>query len=163
MNVKLKFFLAVLAAALFATVTGASAQDGLTMVRPENLGGAVERLVTLEELRALPQVTVNTENEFEDGMNAYTGPLARDVIQIIGQGIGTSVKLIAANDYAVDVDIQEFVDYDVIFAMDMNGQDFSPRDRGPIWLIYPASDHEELKDQFYNNHSIWQLVRLEVQ
>lgn len=147
----------------FLAVTPVVASDGLLMVRPENLGGAVEKMVTLEELRALPQVTIRTENEFSDGMNDYTGPLARDVMQIIGRGTGTKVKLTAANDYAVEIDLQEFDDFDAIFALDMNGVAFSVRDKGPIWVMYPLSDNAELQDPVYNNRLIWQLVRLEVE
>lgn len=163
MVAQLKIVLAALVAWVVLAVPMALAQEGLALIRPESLGGAVEKLVTLEELRALPQVTLRTANEFADGLNDYTGPLARDVIQLIGTGTGTRVKLTAANDYAVVIDLQEFEDYDVIFALGANGEVFSVRDKGPIWVMYPISEHVELQDPVFNNRLIWQLVRLEIE
>jgi hypothetical protein len=140
----------------------ARAADGLMLIRPAELGGAVERMVSVEELQALPQVTINTETEFTDGIAAFAGPLARDVVALIGQGTGTRVRLTAVNDYAIEIELKDFDDYDVIFALSMNGSLFSPRDRGPVWVMYPLSDHEELQDPAVNAKLIWQLVKLEV-
>ena len=141
----------------------AIAADGLTMIRPENLGGAVEKTVTMAELRALPQVTLNVDTEWYDGTRAFSGPLARDVVQIIGKGTGTTAHLTAINDYAIDVPLQDFDKYDVILALDMDGVALSIRDKGPIWIMYPMNDHPELRDPVTNGKLIWQLVRLEVQ
>ncbi len=163
MSLKLLKNILLFMSLLIVSAVPVGAAEGLTMIRPESLGGAVEKVVTLAELRALPQVTIRTENEFADGLNDYTGPLARDVIQIIGRGTGTKVKLTAANDYAVEIDLQEFDDFDAIFALDMNGQAFSLRDKGPIWVMYPITDNPELQDPVYNTRLIWQLVRLEVE
>jgi hypothetical protein len=43
----------------------------------------------------------------------------------------------------------------------MDGVPLSKRDKGPIWMIYPMSDHEELRDPVYNSRLIWQVVKLE--
>ncbi len=146
-----------------AGISAGFAADGLTMIRPENLGGAVEKIVTVEELRALPQVTLNVDTEWYEGTRAYSGPLARDVVQIIGKGTGTTAHLTAVNDYAIDVPLADFETYDVILALDMDGEPLSVRDKGPIWVMYPINDREELRDPETNGKLIWQLVRLEVQ
>ena len=113
------------------------------------------------ELMALPQATVNTENEFVDAMTAFQGPLGRDVLALAGEG-GSMVILTAVNDYAVEVPIEDFVNYDVVFAMSADGVAFSRRDKGPIWVVYPMSDHAELQDPVYNARLIWQLVKVEI-
>lgn len=113
------------------------------------------------ELMALPQATVNTKNEFVDDMTAFQGPLGRDVLALV-EGGGDTVVLTAVNDYAVEVPISDFMDYDVVFAMSADGEKFSRRDKGPIWVVYPMSDHEELQDPVYNARLIWQLVKVEI-
>lgn len=113
------------------------------------------------EVLALPSATVNTENEFVDAMTRFEGPLGRDLLALLGEG-GTSVVLTAVNDYAVEVPIEDFINYDVIFAMSANGDRFSRRDKGPIWVVYPMSEHAELRDPVYNARLIWQLVKVEV-
>ena len=52
---------------------------------------------------------------------------------------------IAANDYFVDIPTQDFRDYDAILAMEADGKQLSRRDKGPLWLMYPISDHAELR------------------
>lgn len=141
----------------------ALAAEGLTMTRPENLGGAVEKLVTMDELRELPQVTINVDTEWYEGTRAFSGPLARDVVQMMGKGTGTMAHLTAVNDYAIDVPLSDFEAYDVILALDMDGHALSIRDKGPIWVMYPMNDFPELRDPVTNGKLIWQLVKLEVQ
>ncbi len=117
--------------------------------------------LSLEELEALPQATVRTENEFADGMVTYRGPLVRDVLAKLGLDKLEQVRFIAANDYYVDVPNKDFTDYDAILAMEANGEKLSRREKGPLWLMYPISDHAELKDPIYLRRLIWQVVRIE--
>jgi len=115
---------------------------------------------TLAELKAMPQTEIVTSNEFVDDVELFSGPLARDVLIKVGGGSATTVTMTAANDYQVDIPVHEFFDYDAILALSMDGQPFSMRDKGPIWVIYPMSDFPELQDPVYNSRLIWQLVRM---
>ena len=45
--------------------------------------------------------------------------------------------------------------------MEADGKKLSRRDKGPLWLMYPISDHDELKDALYIHRLIWQVVRIE--
>ncbi len=137
----------------------AAAQD--TMLTVINTLTGAEMALTEAELLAVPQTTVRTENEFVDAMTAFEGPLGRDVLALVGEG-GTMVVLTAVNDYAVEVPIEDFVNYNVLFAMSADGEKFSRRDKGPIWVVYPMSDHTELQDPVYNARLIWQLVKVEI-
>ncbi len=137
----------------------ATAQEAaLTVI---NTLTGTEVSLTMDELNGLPQATIHTENEFEDEMAAYAGPLARDVVALVGEG-GHVAVLTAVNDYAVEVPLEDFINYDVVFALSINGDVFSRRDRGPIWVVYPMSDHAELQDPVYNARLIWQLVKVEI-
>lgn len=141
----------------------AAAQD--ITLRMTNLtlpSGRTEVTIEEEELMALPQHVVRTSNEFVDGETEFEGPLARDVVAVIGRGSARIARMIASNDYAAEVDLQEFEQYEVIFAHSMNGDRLSRRERGPLWVIYPMDDHSELQDPSYNNRLVWQLVRVEL-
>lgn len=135
-----------------------STAEAITLIN--SVSGA-KVILTEAELLALPQATVNTENEFVDAMTAFTGPLGRDVLALVGEG-GSTVVLTAVNDYAVEVPIEDFINYDVVFAMSADGERFSRRDKGPIWVVYPMSDNAELQDPVYNARLIWQLVKVEI-
>ncbi len=145
---------------LFAPI--AFAQDKIFTVLSQSDNSQAEIGLSLEALDAFPQVTVLTENEFVDGMTAFSGPLARVVLKQTNDLAAETVKLVAANEYQIEVPVEDFRKYDVILATRQNGELFSPRDKGPIWLIYPMSDHKELRDSTYNARLIWQLVRMEV-
>jgi hypothetical protein len=119
--------------------------------------------LSLEDLAAMPQVTVSTENEFTDGKVAYRGPLVRDVLARLQLDELDSVRFVAANDYYVDIPTEDFRDYEVILAMEADGQQLSRREKGPLWLMYPISDHDELESPIYLRRLIWQVVRIEAQ
>jgi hypothetical protein len=115
-----------------------------------------------EDLLALPQITIRTQTEFTDGVVEFVGPLARDAVALIDAGGATTIHLVAANDYALDIPLGDLTNYDVILAVQANGKRLSIRDKGPIWLMYPLDDHAELQDPVYNLRLIWQLVRMEL-
>lgn len=153
--------IAVLFSIALALVTPrlAVAQD--TMLTVINTLNGTEMALTEADLMAVEQATVNTENEFVDAMTAFQGPLGRDVLALVGASGGT-VVLTAVNDYAVEVPYEDFVNYEVVFATSADGETFSRRDKGPIWVVYPMSDHAELQDPVYNARLIWQLVKVEI-
>ena len=72
-----------------------------------------------------------------------------------------TVRFIAANDYYVDIPTEDFRDYDAILAMEADGEQLSRREKGPLWLMYPISDHSALRDPIYLRRLIWQVVRIE--
>ena len=159
---KRKAFLVGAASLLVAATVlisgGTPASSPLLVVR--HAGNEVT--FTDEQLRALPQVTVRTKTEFTDGVVEFVGPLARDVLAAANIGEATIAHLVAANDYALDVPLRDFQAYNVILAMEANGEKLSRRDKGPIWLMYPLDDHAELQDPAYTIRLIWQLTTVEL-
>ncbi len=137
------------------------ADDTETMLTLHNTLAGTEIELTEAALKALPQVVINTDNEFVDQMTAFEGPLGRDVLALAGGG-GSMVVLTAVNDYAVEIPIEDFMKYDVVFAFSADGEKFSRRDKGPIWVVYPMSDNPELQDPVFNARLIWQLVKVEI-
>lgn len=138
--------------------TSACAGPALRVIGPN---GEVRAEFTLEELRKMPQHEIVTGNEFVEGTPTFRGPLVRDVLAAAGLDGVARVRLVAANDYVVEVDTEEFRTYDAILALTQDGRPLTRRDKGPIWMMYPISDHPELQDPVYNSRLIWQLVRIE--
>jgi hypothetical protein len=147
----------MLAVALTFLVAGlAHAQTMLTLKRgPEILE------LTIEDLIDLPQHTVVTTNEFTNAPVAYSGPLARDVLELLALDRLAEVRFVAINDYFIDIPTDELHRYDVVLALEADGQRLSRRDKGPLWLMYPISDHPELAGPVHNARLIWQVVRVE--
>jgi len=125
-------------------------------------GTAAEAAFTEEQLRAMPQVTVRTRTEFTDGVVEFRGPLARDVLAAANLGEATTAHLVASNDYALDVPVSDFMNYNVILALEANGAELSRRDTGPIWLMYALDDHQELQDTDDTIRLVWQPITVEL-
>jgi hypothetical protein len=75
---------------------------------------------------------------------------------------GSEVEVRALNDYKEVIPLDDFDKYDVLLAMRMNGRLMKVRDKGPIWIVYPWSEHPELDDFATREKSVWQLNVLHV-
>lgn len=148
----------VLSVAWLATGVGVVAQPALVLGAGEDDATSA---LTLDDLEAMPQTTIVTEHDFIDGAVAYRGPLMRDVIAGTPLAGAPMLRFIAANDYIIDIPASDFRNYAVILAMEADGVKLSRRERGPLWLMYPISDHPELRDRTYIERLIWQVVRIE--
>jgi hypothetical protein len=144
------------------TATPSVAEDMLVV---SNATDPAQAAVHLSEadLLALPLVTIRTKTEFSDGVVEFVGPLARDAVAMMAAGTATSVHLVAANDYSIDIPLSDLTEFDVILALQADGKRLSLRDKGPIWLMYPLDDHQKLQDPVYNNRLIWQVTMIELQ
>jgi hypothetical protein len=133
------------------TVTG---EIGLTNAP----GRADFDLDTFERLglRRLTTWTPWTEGEVE-----FEGVRARRLMDAVGAK-GTQVDALALNDYKQTIPIEDFKRYDVLLATRVNGQLMRVRDKGPIWIVYPWSEHPELDDFATREKSVWQLNALHV-
>lgn len=145
---------------LLAFASAASAE--FAVVATARDGGKVVHLFEVEELEDLPQQTIETKNDFIDGKREFSGPLVREVLAKVGRSDAREVIFTAVNDYTVTIPAEDFASFPVILALRMDGQLFSRRDKGPIWLMYPIDDYKALQAPDTNNKLIWQLVKMEV-
>lgn len=98
---------------ILAGVVVPAAAGELLVLRNATQPEQAEARLSEADLLALPQVTIRTRTEFTDGVVEFVGPLARDAVASIGGGTATSVHLVAANDYSIDVPRSDFTDYDL--------------------------------------------------
>lgn len=113
-------------------------------------------------LSSLPQHTVRTETPWTDGLCAFEGPLLRDVLKETGASGGRLVA-IAHNDYSINIPTHDAMDNDVILALRKDGAVLTLRERGPVWIIYPWSDHPALKAEDIYARAVWQLKAIRVE
>ena len=112
-------------------------------------------------LEALPQQTYKVTTPWYLRPVSFRGPLLRDVLAAAGVG-GTHVEAVAVNDYTADIPFKDAEAYDVIIALRMDGKPMSPRDKGPLFVVYP---YDRLPPQVRERsfeRSVWQLDGLRV-
>ena len=114
-----------------------------------------------EMLQSLGEHEVKTTTSWTDGVKTFKGVLARDVMELVG-AYGTTITATALNDYVVEIPLSDFEKYDVLFALTMDGEQLTRRNKGPIWPVYPRDDFPELMNRSSDKKWIWQLVRMEI-
>lgn len=112
-------------------------------------------------LEALPQRTLQTKTPWYSQPRRFTGPLLRDVLAAAGAQ-GSSLRLVALNDYQVDMPVDDALRHDVIVARLMDDKPMTVRDKGPLFIIYPFDAQPELRSAIYYGRSAWQLRTIDV-
>lgn len=112
-------------------------------------------------LNELPPAQLKTTTVVTDGVRRFDGFYMHDLLDLLGAD-GNTVTASALNDYVIDIPIEDFERFDVVVATHMDGERLEPRDKGPLWIVYPRDDHAELQDLRYDYRWVWQLNRLEI-
>ncbi|MFZ4285889.1 molybdopterin-dependent oxidoreductase [Variovorax sp. HJSM1_2] len=112
-------------------------------------------------LQGLRQVSHSVDTPWYSRKVTFSGPLMRDVLAAAG-ATGQNIKAVAINDYAVNIPFSDATRYEVILALQMNGKAMSPRDKGPIFVVYPYGQFSAAEVKLYHDRSVWQLDTLEV-
>lgn len=147
-----------LAISLLTLPSFGSAQAILTLTTPEK-----STEFTLEELQALPQTVVVTANDYVDPAAAFQGPLLRTILEMFEIKQGAELKMTALNDFTSTIPASDAFEYNVILAVQRDGEPMAVREKGPIWVIYPMNDHPELRSDTYNDRLVWQLKEISVE
>jgi hypothetical protein len=105
---------------------------------------------------------LRTVTPWDDGEVTFEGVRGSRLLAAL-KADGSVVRCKALNDYSVDIPLVELREYAVLFALQRDGRPFSVRERGPVWVAYPWSQHPELDDRLRRQRSIWQLTEILVE
>ena len=105
---------------------------------------------------------VSTHTPWHDGVVAFDGVLARDLMTLVGAK-GERAAIFALDDYQVDVPFADLTKYDAIFAYAMNGKPMTVEEKGPLFLVYPYDSDPQLATETYYARSAWQIARIKIQ
>ncbi|CAM3804393.1 molybdopterin-dependent oxidoreductase [Castellaniella denitrificans] len=115
----------------------------------------------MRALEALPQRTYKVTTPWYLRPVSFQGPLLRDVLAAAGAH-GTHIEAVAVNDYTADIPFEHAEAYDVIIALRMDGKPMSPRDKGPLFVVYPYDRLPLGMREKSFDLSVWQLDGLRV-
>jgi hypothetical protein len=113
-------------------------------------------------LEALGVTTLTTWTPWTEGQVAFEGVLGAALLDAVGAR-GATIRAVAINDYEAEIPVSDFRNYRVLLATRMAGKQLRLRDKGPIWIVFPWSDHPELDDEPTRYKSVWQVKRLVIQ
>lgn len=115
----------------------------------------------LDQIKALPAATFTTTTTWTTGDQEFTGVPLKALLEAVGATGGT-ITATALNNYAVDIPAETLSDTAPIVAYLINGETFSRRDKGPLWIVYPYDSDPQYQTELVYGWSIWQLSNLTV-
>lgn len=121
----------------------------------------IEAHFDMSMLEALPQASFVTRTPWYTQARRFTGPLLRDVLAAAGAH-GSVLRLIALNDYRVDMPMEDPQRHDVLLARLLDDRPMAVRDKGPLFAIYPFDARPELRSATFYARSAWQLRTIDV-
>jgi len=118
--------------------------------------------LSMKFLKSLPQRTFVAQTPWYKDSVKFTGPLLRDVLAA-AKVKGSVIHATALDDYRASIPFSDAQDYDVILAHQMNGETLTPKNKGPLFIVYPYDSKPELQTVRFYERSIWQLKSLQVE
>jgi hypothetical protein len=161
---------AILAAALILSVSpvlagslATPAGDVILTVEGDlaNTNGDGVASFDLAMLDALPQRTTVATTPWYTGEQTFSGVVVRDLLDAVGAD-GAVATVVALNDYASDIPMEDLRDMPVILATRINGETLSVRDKGPLFVIYPFDLDPALANEVVFGRSVWQVRDIKV-
>ena len=112
-----------------------------------------------EDLAALPRITFSTSTIWTEGVKEFSGVPMKALLEASGITSGT-VRAVAINDYMVEIPVEALEDDAPIIVDMIDGKEFSRREKGPLWILYPFDQSVSYRTEENFGRSVWQLVRL---
>jgi hypothetical protein len=113
-------------------------------------------------LESLGTRKLQTSTPWTDGRPVFEGVLMRDVMKRVGAD-GETLTVVALNDYKITLPTADFEKYPVLLAFKMDGEILKVRDKGPLWIIYPQDEYDELRDKSVHRKWAWQIKEFNVE
>ena len=118
-------------------------------------------MATLEKLGLVEYTIADPWQNHEDV--TYTGILMSDLLRYAGvSDTATSVHMVALDDYAVDVSVEDINNWPVMLATRTNGEYMDVANSGPTRIVFPFHSNPEINEDTYKVLMIWNLRDIQV-
>jgi hypothetical protein len=112
-------------------------------------------------LMSLSPTVIETGTPWTEGVSRFEGPLARAVLEAAGVSV-EHVRVRALDDFEAKVPVSDFHDYDVILAIQRDGEPIAVRDLGPVFVLYPFDEYPDLLNETIRFRSVWHVGTIHV-
>jgi hypothetical protein len=151
----------VAAAALLLVFAGSAAADGNILAVTGKVTGG-EMNLTLAEIEAMGTARIVTTTPWHDGRVTFEGvPMAR-FLEAVGAH-GTSAHVQALNDFSIDIPLSDLTRFEAIMAFKTDGNYMEIADKGPLFIVFPYDDVEEVRNAQFHARSVWQIHSIEIE
>jgi len=113
-------------------------------------------------LKKLGLHSFKSTNNWIAGEHIFEGIKIKDLMTYVG-AMGTKLYAVALNDYSATIPLEAIIDSPALVVLNIDGEQMSVREKGPLWILYPQGDgFEKYQKAPYTNYMVWQLRSLEV-
>ena len=156
---RLKICLAAAYVLVLGTSSSAEAQYLLSIVNSKQSEYPIR--LTDADLLALPQISFTTSTPWTETALTFSGPTLSSVLQYYNITDG-QLNLVAVNRYEIEVPWDYVEKSSPIIANRINGEAFTVREKGPLWVVFPFDSDERYTSFLVHSMSVWQLIRIEI-
>lgn len=107
-------------------------------------------------LEALGMESFETMTPWYDEPVTFEGVPMMALMDAVGAD-GDTIIAVALNDYTSELPISDFAEHGTILALKRDGEYMPIRDKGPLFIVYPYDQDENLQNQIYYARSAWQV------
>lgn len=125
------------------------------------IAGGVPIELTRSELEAIGSASITTSTPWHEGTPQFEGVPMSALLEHV-DATGETADVVALNDYRTSIPVSDFTEYPVILALKQDGEYMSVRDKGPMFIIYPFDEFDELQADIYYSRSAWQVRRITI-
>lgn len=134
-----------------------ASEEGEPVLTLTVAGKSVE--ISLADIEKLPMAQTTLTTNW--GVNGtWQGVLLADVLDANGLGKADEVHLLAMDDYAIDIKVQEIRSEKAFLATRFNGKPIEPDDKGPLMLLWPGNAEAVLNGTASVANWIWSIVEI---
>jgi hypothetical protein len=132
-----------------------------TILTVNDLGSGTTTRLTDDDLAALEQESFETNTIWTDVARTFSGPSLHTILKAVGAE-PTRLRIYAINDYNVEFPAEKITETTPILANRIDGDSFSVRQKGPLWVIFPFDQNPEFQSEEVFALSVWQVKRIDI-
>lgn len=134
---------------------------GKDRVQKVRLKGAIKELaptaVTISELEKLPLAEYSVFNPYRKERKTYKGVLMKELVIAFGAPGVTKISIIAVDGYQSEFVEDEWLKWDILFAIRSDGKLMGPDVNGPMKVVMPYDTSPEMDRILYEPKWIWAI------
>ena len=125
-------------------------------------GEKLSLVLKRDQLEQLPQSSFSTHLPWLEQSANFEGVRLLTLLEHFKLS-ASKLKLLALNDYSVEISHDYIKQYNPLVAIKQDGQYLKVRDYGPYWVIISLNEHPEAAKTKHLANMVWQLTVIEVQ
>lgn len=157
-------WLLALTALLLSPLVHSNANDPVVLVVTGKHGVETQQEpleIKFSELEGLPSETITTTTPWTEGKVTWEGVRISALMEYL-KTPSVRFQASALDGYEILFEGVDIEKYPVIIAYKKDGEYMSVRKLGPLWIMFPFDDHEELSPAKFRNLAVWQLTSIEI-